>query len=330
MTPALSVLMSVYNGERFLAPAIESVLTQDFGDFEFLIVDDGSTDRSAAILADYANRDARLQIVTQENAGLVAGLNVLLEKARAPLVARMDADDLCLPERFTRQIAFLAGNPEIGALGTHCSMIDHEGNDTGKPILQRPLDHAAIMDDPHEGILLLHPTLMVRTELLRRIGGYRAPFRTAQDYDLYLRLAEVTQLANLPDILLRYRVHSGQASCAKLVQQTLSAAAAWHSHEARLAGRDDPVDGLTRLPALDDLDALFGRQGIAADARKRIVDRVLYSPAILAGDASAIFQRHVRESASRPELWRAAARLGKAGHVGPALRTVAGLVGASR
>ena len=108
-TPAISVAMSVYNGERFLAEAIGSVLAQTFTDFEFLILDDGSRDGTRAIIADYASRDARIRPILRENRGLVVSLNQLLAEARAPLVARMDADDVCLPERFARQIAFLAG-----------------------------------------------------------------------------------------------------------------------------------------------------------------------------------------------------------------------------
>src|SRR4029079_10086491 len=107
-TPAISVAMSVYNGERFLGPAIESILAQTFGDFEFLILDDGSRDATTQIVLDYAARDARVRPILRENRGLVASLNQLLDEARAPLVARMDADDIARPERFERQIAFLA------------------------------------------------------------------------------------------------------------------------------------------------------------------------------------------------------------------------------
>lgn len=110
--------MSVYNGERFLADAIRSILAQSFGDFEFLILDDGSTDSSRSIIAGFAASDSRIRPIIRENRGLIASLNQLLEEARAPLIARMDADDISHPERFSRQISFLAGHPDHGVLGT--------------------------------------------------------------------------------------------------------------------------------------------------------------------------------------------------------------------
>jgi glycosyltransferase involved in cell wall biosynthesis len=121
-TPAISVAMSVYNGERFLAEAIESVLGQTFADLEFLIVDDGSTDGSRAMIEAYAAKDARIRPILRENRGLIASLNQMLDEARAPLVARMDADDVCLPERLAQQVAFLDAHPDYGVLG--CWTVD--------------------------------------------------------------------------------------------------------------------------------------------------------------------------------------------------------------
>ncbi len=109
--PALSAAMSVYNGERFLAEAIDSILAQSFPDLEFLILDDGSRDATPAMLRDYAEKDSRIRPISRENRGLVASLNQLLDEARAPIVARMDADDIAHPERFAKQMRFLADNP---------------------------------------------------------------------------------------------------------------------------------------------------------------------------------------------------------------------------
>ena len=116
--------MSVYNGERFLAPAIESILGQTFGDFEFLILDDGSTDATPRIVAGYAALDPRIRPIIRENRGLVASLNQLLEEARAPIVARMDADDISRPERFAKQAAFLDAHPDYGVIGCWTEDID--------------------------------------------------------------------------------------------------------------------------------------------------------------------------------------------------------------
>ena len=120
--PPLSVAMSVYNGERFLAEAVESILSQSFGDFEFLILDDGSHDGTRDILAEYGGRDPRIRVILRENRGLVASLNQLIGEARAPLVARMDADDISHRDRFSRQLAFLAGNPDYGVIGSWCAV----------------------------------------------------------------------------------------------------------------------------------------------------------------------------------------------------------------
>ena len=126
-TPAISVVMSVYNGARYLHPAVESILEQDFADFEFIIVDDGSTDGSGAILLEFAEKDARIRLIQRENRGLVASLNEAIALARAPLIARMDCDDIAMPDRFTRQIEYLADHPEIAIVGSHIHEIDEDG-----------------------------------------------------------------------------------------------------------------------------------------------------------------------------------------------------------
>src|SRR5262245_14197402 len=115
-TPAISVLMPIYNAGRFLPAAVESVLAQTFADFELIAIDDGSRDGSSEVLAQLAARDPRIRVFAQENRGIVATLNRALELARAPLVARMDADDLSRPDRFAKQIAFLRQHPEVAAV----------------------------------------------------------------------------------------------------------------------------------------------------------------------------------------------------------------------
>ena len=127
LSPSLSVVMAVYNGERWLAETLASLSSQTFGDFEIVAIDDGSTDGSAAILAEAAARDARYRIITQANRGLVASLNRGLAESRAPLVARIDADDVAEPERFARQVAFLQAHPEVAALGSAIRIIGPDG-----------------------------------------------------------------------------------------------------------------------------------------------------------------------------------------------------------
>ena len=126
--PLISVCMPVYNAKRYLGEAVESILSQTFRDFEFLIIDDGSTDRSLAILQRYAAQDARIRLSSEPNAGYVVRLNEMLHQARGDLIARMDADDVALPERFARQVEFLRSHPEVDVVGGAHENIDSKGH----------------------------------------------------------------------------------------------------------------------------------------------------------------------------------------------------------
>lgn len=228
--PLVSVLLPVYNGERYLVSAVESVLRQTFGDFELLILDDGSTDGTARICERLAARDARVHVRRRENRGLVPTLNELIAMARGDLLARMDADDLCLPERFARQIDFLCDHPDVVCVGSDVEMIDEAGRLLTH--LALPLSDADIQEASLSGhTSLFHPAVMMRAHVVRQVGGYRDEFYTAEDLDLWLRLGEAGRLANLPDALLRYRLHSQSMSGRNLQKQQdaarRSCAAAW-------------------------------------------------------------------------------------------------------
>lgn len=319
--PSISVAMSVYNGERFLAPAIDSVLAQTLGDFEFLILDDGSRDATPAILADYAARDARIRVIARENRGLVASLNELLATARAPLVARMDADDLCLPERFARQHAYLAAHPDVGVLG--CWTDDIDEHDRAYPLnaVDHPVDHAGFLAAIDASLpLLCHPAVMYRRDLVRSVGGYHPAFRHCEDLDLWLRLAGVTMMANLPERLLRYRHYGAQVSSRHATDQQVNAAIARLAYAERAAGRPDPTESLDRLPPIDALDALFGRAGVARAVRARVAPGLLYSQAALGDHGFAIVCRFIRDGGRCPGLWRTVARLVLFGYPLRALR----------
>ena len=230
LSPPLSVAMSVYNGERFLIAAIESVLAQTFGDYEFLILDDGSTDATPQILRDYASKDARIRPIIRENRGLVASLNQLLEEARAPLVARMDADDICQPERFALQIAFMEANPDHGVIGSWSEDIDEQ--DRGFPIggADHPITHTDFLHNIRfGGPLLVHPGVMYRRDLVRGQGGYHKASLHCEDLDLWLRLASVTRIANIPERLIRYRHYAGQVSKKFATVQQIGAAIAYEA-----------------------------------------------------------------------------------------------------
>ena len=190
--PPLSVAMSVYNADRFLDEAIASIRGQSWTDYEFLILNDGSTDGSRAIIDAHAGEDGRIVPIHRENRGLVASLNELLDRARAPIVARMDADDIALPNRFERQLAFLADHPDTGVIGCWTTDIDEFGEPFALAGADHPVTHEQFVAAIPGGPLLCHPSATMRLEPVRAVGGYHAAFRHCEDYDLWLRLAGVT------------------------------------------------------------------------------------------------------------------------------------------
>lgn len=320
--------MSVYNGERFLAPAIESVLGQTFGDFEFLILDDGSADGTAAIIRAYAARDPRIRPIIRENRGLVASLNELLGAARAPIVARMDADDISHPERFARQIGFLAGHPDHGVVGTRTIDIDEQGQSFQLNLADHPLSHDELLHNiATNGPLLAHPTVMFRRDVVLAAGGYHAAFRHCEDYDLWLRLAHRTRMANLPERLLSYRRSPGQVSNRHAVEQCIGVAVSRVAYAERAAGRPDPTETLAVLPPIEALDALFGRPGVAREIRAHTARSLLYSEAALGGAAFDLLLRHVADGGRGGELWRTVPRLVRFGKPARAVRLAMALVG---
>lgn len=206
--PKVSVIMPIYNTERYLETAIRSILQQNFTDFELIAVDDGSTDRSGAILDWLAAEDARIVVLRQTNQGVTKALNAGLAVARGDYIARMDSDDIARSDRFTRQVAELDERPNIVALGTQFSLIDPDGRTLKN--MAMPLHHAdldARLFD-RQVLSICHPSAMMRASVLKKIGGYNEDFSSAQDIDLFLRLAEVGELANLEDVLMSYRIHT--------------------------------------------------------------------------------------------------------------------------
>jgi glycosyltransferase involved in cell wall biosynthesis len=211
MTPPVSVLMPVYNAARYLAEAVESVLGQTFTDFEFLIVDDGSTDRSRVILEQYAVRDSRIRLVSRPNTGYAVALNELLRLARGALVARMDADDVALPERLQRQLDYLRAHPDVVCVGSAVHLIDEGGRflrDAHPGMESDEIQERALTGD----CVLNHPSVMMRRAPVEAVGGYHPEFEPAEDLDLWLRLGEVGRLTNLPDVLMKYRQHTASFS----------------------------------------------------------------------------------------------------------------------
>ena len=209
--PVVSVLIPVHDGGAFFRAAVESVLAQTFRDFECLILDDGSTDGSGKIADELARRDPRVRVIRRENRGLVATLNELADAARGEFLARMDADDVCLPQRLARQLEFLLWHPAAVCVGCAYWMIDESDRRIAQ--IRVPADDAAIQRSALRGHApISHPSAMIRASALRRAGGYRAAFYPAEDLDLWLRLGELGTLANLAEPLLCYRVRSDSIS----------------------------------------------------------------------------------------------------------------------
>jgi hypothetical protein len=234
--------MSVFNGGRFLSEAVESILNQTFRDFEFIIIDDGSTDETADILSRYQEPDPRVIVRHQQNRGQVPSLNTGCGLARGRYIARIDADDICLPERLERQVAYLEQNPQVALLGTLVNFIDASGRLLAT--IPFPTDDNGIrkwLFQLHQ-VPFSHPTLVFRTEVFRAVNGYRAKFAPAEDYDLLIRIAERWQVANLPEALVKMRRHAHSLSFTKARQQVISILVAWDASSIRRAGGRDPVD----------------------------------------------------------------------------------------
>jgi len=246
MTPEVSVVMPVRNGARWLRDAVESVLSQTFTDLELLIIDDGSADETSSIAEEYARGDRRVHIIRQSGLGLVAALNRGISEARAPFIARLDSDDLAASERIERQLGFLRTHPEIGLLGSWAEKIDARGKHVGwlKPET-RPRELIAILQSRNP---FIHSSIMLRTEIARRLGGYRGAFKAAEDYDLWLRVAEVTTIANLPEVLIRYRWHAGNVIKRDALRQAFSARLAQNCAEMRREGFGDPANHISAPP----------------------------------------------------------------------------------
>ena len=308
-SPAISVAMSVYNGERFLALAIESILAQTFTDFEFLILNDGSSDSSAAIIDAYAAQDSRIRAIHRENKGLIVSLNQLVEESRAPLVARMDCDDIAMPERFAKQLAFLTANPDYGVVSSWTADIDENGNIWPIKGSDQPTSFDAFIKAIPGGPLLCHPSAVFRRDLVLSVGGYHAAFKHCEDYDLWLRLSAITKLCSLPERLTHYRHTENQVSTKFAYIQQIGAAVSFLAWQERVAGRPDPTENLTELPPLEELDALFKRPGIAKMVRLQVAPTMIYSEAALKGEGYRLVLDHIRDGGSTRGLWRTVARL---------------------
>ena len=247
-TPRVTVLMGVHNGERFLAEALDSILAQTFRDFEVLIIDDASTDRTASILADYTSRHACIHLMRNtSNLGLTRTLNIGLAAARGEYIARMDADDTAFPERIARQVAFLDMHPEVGVLGTGAALMNADGT-----ILRErhcATDHEAIAWRLFFTNDLIHTSVLFRSHIVGEPVRYDEAVRRAQDHALWLRLCRVTRLAVLPEVLVHYRIHTDNITTTDAGGVDASSAAQAARSAAEYLGRDVDIADMMVLRA---------------------------------------------------------------------------------
>ncbi len=223
MMPKVTVLLPIYNGEKYLKEAIESVLGQTFKDFEFLIINDGSTDNSVKIINSY--QDPRIKLIYNEkNLGLIASLNKGFELIQTEYIARMDCDDISSPDRLLKQINYLDQHPKIGVLGSWVKIIG-DYDFVGKYYIQHEEIKASLLFNSS----LAHPSVVIRKKILDRCNfRYNEKFKHAEDYEMWTRMIEITNFANLPEPLLFYRKHS------ESISKTQNEAQKINSQEIRL------------------------------------------------------------------------------------------------
>lgn len=233
--------MSVYNGARWLHESIESVLAQTHSDFEFIIVNDGSGDTSLKIINDFAGRDRRIRVIDKPNTGLADSLNVGIGQAKGEWIARIDADDLCKPNRFSAQYAMACLRKELVLIGAGLVEIHDHGQST--KTFHYPHGHQQLVGRLLEkGAIFAHSSAFIRTQTVKGLGGYRPRIVRAQDFDLWLRLSEVGKIGCVYEPLVCIRRHARQISHDEGGRrQIIDSRVAFVSHFLRQRGLVDPV-----------------------------------------------------------------------------------------
>lgn len=235
--PAISVVMAVWNCQHYVEQSVRSILDQSFTNFEFIIIDDGSTDGSYDILAKLAEADHRIRLISRENRGLTFSLNEGLKLSRASLVARMDCDDIATRNRFALQVAEFARRPDLILLGGQALLIDV--HNTPVRTLRLPIGSEQTQKALLESCPFVHPSVMFRREPAQKKLGYREKFRHAEDYDFWLRLSLQGEIDNLPETILKYRHHGTSITDRFSEAQAISTALALETFYADT--RDQPT-----------------------------------------------------------------------------------------
>jgi hypothetical protein len=240
--PLISVLMSVHNGQRWLSEAIASVLSQSHHNFEFIIVNDGSTDTSLQVIERYASEDDRIRVLNKKNTGLAHSLNEGISWARGEWIARIDADDVCEPRRLELQLAYTKADERLILVGSAMYQINEVGS------IERRFHYPIRHEDLTRNLMRLdrffpHSSAFFRLESFRKAGGYRVKFTRAQDYDLWLRLSRMGRIGCLQAPLVRIRRHDRQISHEEAGRsQITDARMALACHLLKCRGEHDPLE----------------------------------------------------------------------------------------
>lgn len=243
--PLTSVVMVLCNMERFLGEAIESVLGQTFRDFEFIILDYGSTDKSKDIVSRYAASDSRVKLHNIPPCAYIEAKIAACSLAQGRYIAIQDADDNSLPNRLLWEVEFMEKNPAVAVLGSAAQWINTEGRFL--LVSQPPTSHEEIRTALLTGNAFVHTSVLMRRETFTRVGGYRRVLLYAEDYDLFLRISEHFQCANLKQVAVHYRIHPHQLSLRTRRQQTIAKLAAQAAASARRSGEADPLDSVQEI-----------------------------------------------------------------------------------
>jgi hypothetical protein len=246
--PYVSVVMVVCDVERFLGEAIESILAQTYRDFEFVIVDFGSSDKSKEIISSYAVRDCGIKFHEIAQCGLAEARHQACLLAQGRYIAIMDADDICVPERLECQVEYLDGHSQVGIVGGQVELIDASGASLANSVLlsevklERPVENSELQTALLSYCPFWQDAVMMRREAFNKVGGYRAVFVQGEDYDLWMRIAEHFEVANLKQVVFKYRMHPHQVSVRKRKQQTFCSLAVRASAKLRRSGSMDPLN----------------------------------------------------------------------------------------
>jgi len=301
--PKVTVIMSVWNGEKYLQEAIDSILVQTFKDFEFLIINDGSTDKTGEILESY--NDPRIKIINNEkNIGLTKSLNRGLKIAKGNYIARQDADDISMPERLEKETEFLKQNINVGLVGTDYLFINKKGKVVH--IVKCLNGSRELKEKLLEGNQFGHGSVMLRRECIDKVGTYREEFKFAQDYDFYLRIAEVYDVANISEPLYKWRINIKSVSVKKKALQDKYALLAIELAKERKQSGKDKLQSLNKEEIDKLLDELIS--DTRAKDRKKIAEGYYFWSRVLFGgkDYKGAFKLLFKSLASYPlnkETW---------------------------